>query len=537
MQARYNLTPITVMTAPSNLTFLRKISEDQWLWILATTAVLTNYLLCVALFPLTDLDEGAYAGVTREMFVRGDWLSTYLNGEPWFEKPILMYWMQSIGVWLFGVNEWGFRLPSAVASALWFFIIYRFVAAEVNRHVGLIAALVTMTALGTTFIYKAAIPDPFLSLLITATVFDLYRHWKQPRPILVYRAFIWMGLGVLAKGPVAIVIPSLIAGAFYLIHNKFWLLFRAALNPIGWILILLIVVPWHWYQYYLFGDQFIDDYFFKHNVGRFTSSLDGHAGNLFFYLFSLFLLSFPFWKPLVFALKNMFSKFRSRELTPLQWLLIIWFLVVLGFFTLASTKLPHYLMYGMVPIFILIAMHLEEHGLGVWNFLITGVSFSAIILSLPFLLEWLAPQQKEFYRLALAEASAAADVSFFLTLALSAAMLGLVALYIKKSTLRSLLLGLIVSLQTSWILMPTVLNLQQLPLKQAALIAAKEDIHPVMWGMNMPSFSVYAQRITPREKPKPGMWVITYTHRLEELGNTEQAYEKGGISLAKVLPK
>ena len=194
-------------------------------------------------------------------------------------------------------------------------------------------------------------------------------------------------------------------------------------------------------------------------------------------------------------------------------------------------------MYGMVPIFILIAMHLEEHGLGVWNFLITGVSFSAIILSLPFLLEWLAPQQKEFYRLALAEASAAADVSFFLTLALSAAMLGLVALYIKKSTLRSLLLGLIVSLQTSWILMPTVLNLQQLPLKQAALIAAKEDIHPVMWGMNMPSFSVYAQRITPREKPKPGMWVITYTHRLEELGNTEQAYEKGGISLAKVLPK
>ena len=69
--------------------------------------------------PLFDVDEGAFSEATREMFERHDFLSTWLNGAPRFDKPILIYWCQAVFMWLFGPNEWAFRLPSALAAAAW----------------------------------------------------------------------------------------------------------------------------------------------------------------------------------------------------------------------------------------------------------------------------------------------------------------------------------------------------------------------------------------------------------------------------------
>ena len=69
--------------------------------------------------PLFDVDEGAFSEATREMFERGDFLSTYLDGENRFDKPILIYWFQALGYLIFGATEWAFRLPSAIAAAVW----------------------------------------------------------------------------------------------------------------------------------------------------------------------------------------------------------------------------------------------------------------------------------------------------------------------------------------------------------------------------------------------------------------------------------
>lgn len=516
--------------------YINASTETQWLWFIAILALLLNYFFSVAQFPLTDLDEGAYSGVTREMFVRQNWLSTYLNGEPWFEKPILMYWMQSLGVLLFGVNEWGFRIPSAVATALWVWVIYRFVAKEVNASAGVLSVIVTLCTLGTTVVYKAAIPDPFLNLFLTITIFDIYRYWQQPKVRYIYRAFLFMGLGVLAKGPIAIILPCMIAGLFFLIQGQLLQLIKAALNPVAWFILLLIVIPWHWYQYHVFGDAFIQDYFFKHNVGRFTSSLDGHAGNLFFYLFSLFLLAFPFWKPLWCAISENIKQIKQLKNAPLQLLLCLWFLSVISFFTFASTKLPHYLMYGMVPVFILIALQIDKLNISRWGSAIAGCFFTLVLLGLPFLLEKLAPQQDElFYRDALKQASQSADASYLLFIAIS--LVAFIMLGISKlpPRIKAAFCGLLVCTQTSWLMMPTLLNLQQQPLKEAAHYAVAQDISPVMWAMNMPSFSVYAQRITPKREPAVGEWVITQTHQIHKLGKVEKAFEKGGITLAKRL--
>ncbi|MFN4065583.1 MAG: ArnT family glycosyltransferase, partial [Parazoarcus communis] len=69
---------------------------------------LASFFLRLGGAPLFDVDEGAFSEATREMFERGDFLSTYLNGEHRFDKPILVYWLQAIGFLLFGATEWAF---------------------------------------------------------------------------------------------------------------------------------------------------------------------------------------------------------------------------------------------------------------------------------------------------------------------------------------------------------------------------------------------------------------------------------------------
>ena len=80
---------------------------------LAAAAIVASFYWMLGAAPLFDVDEGAFSQATLEMFERGDFLSTYLNGEPRYDKPILIYWLQASSVKSFGFNEFALRLPSA----------------------------------------------------------------------------------------------------------------------------------------------------------------------------------------------------------------------------------------------------------------------------------------------------------------------------------------------------------------------------------------------------------------------------------------
>src|SRR3954447_10359888 len=98
----------------------------QWLAALAVLAVALSFFLALGRAPLFDVDEGAFSQATMEMFQRGDFLSTYLNGIPRYDKPILVYWLQAACVLVLGPTEWAFRLPSAICGALWCGLIFGF---------------------------------------------------------------------------------------------------------------------------------------------------------------------------------------------------------------------------------------------------------------------------------------------------------------------------------------------------------------------------------------------------------------------------
>src|SRR5438067_1331310 len=171
---------------------------------LAALAVITSFFWLLGAAPLFDVDEGAFSQATLEMFQRGDFLSTYLNGEPRYDKPILVYWLQAASVAALGPSEWAFRLPSALCATAWAGLTYLFVRRHYGVDRGLFAAALLATSLGVYIIGRAATADALLNCLLAAAMFAAWLHRSTGERKGLYAAHAAIGLGVLAKGPIAI---------------------------------------------------------------------------------------------------------------------------------------------------------------------------------------------------------------------------------------------------------------------------------------------------------------------------------------------
>jgi len=89
-----------------------------------------------------DPDEAVYAVVTRRMMQTGDWLAPIYNGVPFFDKPILFYWLQLISFKIFGANEFAARMVPAVSAVGVIGVTGWAGRAFFNREVGNLAAVI-----------------------------------------------------------------------------------------------------------------------------------------------------------------------------------------------------------------------------------------------------------------------------------------------------------------------------------------------------------------------------------------------------------
>ncbi|MEK9767117.1 MAG: hypothetical protein VW274_11630, partial [Thalassolituus sp.] len=194
-----------------------------------------------------------------------------------------------------------------------------------------------------------------LNMILSTTMLCMYLYSQRPSKGLLVAVYTLMALGVLTKGPVAVVIPFLAGGLFYLTSGYRTEFLKAIFFIPGWILFLLIAAPWYILEYMAQGQAFIDGFFMKHNVNRFNNAMEGHDGGLLFYPLVLPFLMAPFGGLLIRILPSIKTTLKNGD--TLNRFLWIWFLVVLTMFSLASTKLPHYILYGVTPLVILMARY------------------------------------------------------------------------------------------------------------------------------------------------------------------------------------
>jgi 4-amino-4-deoxy-L-arabinose transferase-like glycosyltransferase len=310
-------------------------------------------------------------------------------------------------------------------------------------------------------------------------------------------------------------------------------------------------MPWYVLEYERRGDAFLAGFFMRHNVERFLSPLQGHGGSPLYYVPAILVLLLPYTGLFLKTLPGLHQlrllpRFlqlpywrRLREQPPdtfsLNTFLWCWFGFVFVFFSLAGTKLPHYLLYGATPLFILMAAKRNALRSNLLAFL-PPLAFLGLLAVLPLMLQRVAPGvRNQYVREALSRPEAFGTAWELGVQMLLAATLGL-ALWRGASLWRRLAAaGLLCSAALVGLLLPALAELQQGPVKEAALLARRAgwDVHS--WRINMPSFSVYRGAVTrATPQPRPGQVILTRSDALAELGPVQLLYRRGGVVLARV---
>jgi 4-amino-4-deoxy-L-arabinose transferase-like glycosyltransferase len=344
-------------------------------------------------FRLFEPDEGRYAEIPREMLLRGEWVVPYLQGEPYLDKPPLLYWLVGGSYCVFGVADWSARLVPALAIHGCILLTYLLGRRSLGERAAFWGALLLSLAPGFVSMGRLLILDGLLTLWVTLSLFAGFEAVRGER----LRWGWWLlaatacGLGILTKGPVAglLLVPPL------------WMYRR--LNgpscPLGWqallsfaVACLVVILPWYiaicvrlpgfaWY------------FLWQHNVVRFLAPFD-HLRPVWFYgpvllagLLPGSLLIIPFMRFLFSGVATTAAK-RCPE---------VGFLLLGGgwcvlFFSLSGCKLPTYVLPAFPVLALALGCYLASSpwARSSWTLGVAGAAFALLCIGHNLVLPWYA---------------------------------------------------------------------------------------------------------------------------------------------------
>jgi len=318
-----------------------------------TATVILGLVAAVALFrlgavPLLGPDEPRYTRVAVEMHRAGEWVTPTLQGEPWLEKTPLFYWMAGAFFTVLGETEAAARLPSVLAlvlmSGMTLLVGARLFGPRAGTHAGLIAGTALLP-----FAYgRAASMDMLLASTVTAAIgLAGLRLLDEAGPRAVIAAAGAAGLATLAKGPLGLLLPLLVVGAFVVLTRE-WRRIKDILDPRAVAVFVVVAAPWYVAILLDQGRHFVDVFILNHNVQRFTSTIHHHPGPIWYYVPLLLAGLFP-WSGL--AVPGLFGVAPRESRKDL--FVVLWLGLPFLFFSLAGSKLPGYILPCVAPLALL----------------------------------------------------------------------------------------------------------------------------------------------------------------------------------------
>jgi 4-amino-4-deoxy-L-arabinose transferase-like glycosyltransferase len=533
-------------------------------------------VVCLVLFvnlgaaPLTDLDEGAFSEATREMMARGDLISPWLLDAPRFDKPVLIHWLQMAAFSVTGFTSYGARLPSALMGLVWVggiagwaYLVANRLLPDLRLQVYGWAVLIAGTCLGIPAMSRAATADATLNACLVLTLLFLWRAlWplktSESGRLWIRLAAVFVGLGLLTKGPIAILVPAAasLIGAVACGSQVFRRWLRLAFDPVAWGIALLIAAPWYLLQFQAQGMAFVQGFLGLHNLERFTSTMHGFSAGPLYYPAWTLVATLPWTIPTLTTLLGVWGAGKRGRLLRSPELRMAWavFVFVLVFFSFSATKLPHYGFYGLsglvVPISLGLASLLDQYKQATrasqwlqWFTLSTPALALFALLGLLTFSEGLMSLTRRiddpYYQTVLIEALTRLQAKELLKGAIACG--GLASLVLGLRHFRSgllLLIGLL-GLGIHGLIVSTVMQVMREPVIQIGNLVKDTPNRVVTWRLTAPSLSFSAQRVIPADTPKRGDWVALPTHLLVELPLQEQEtarvlFEKTGISLVEI---
>lgn len=358
----------------------------QLLIILVAALLFVPFLGQVHLF---DWDEINFAESAREMIVTKDYLTVRIDYLPFWEKPPLFIWMQVLSMKIFGVNEFAARFPNAVCGIVTLLVLFNIGRKLINNYFGLLWICVYACSILPFFYFKSGIIDPWFNLFIFLGVYNTFKYilttQEEKKKLFIGLSGVFIGLGILTKGPVALLIYLLTCGVFYAIK-----MFRVKIKTSHVLIFLLTlgIVGGFWFIVQMISGNFsvIRD-FIVYQIRLFRTKDAGHGG---FFLYHFLVLFFGVFPASIFALRS-FSREKRDDPERLyefkNWMMIL-FWTVLILFTIVKTKIVHYSSLCYFPLTFLGAygiMKLKESGQAIpkWvRIMVIGVAaFWGLILT------------------------------------------------------------------------------------------------------------------------------------------------------------
>ncbi|WP_198593103.1 MULTISPECIES: glycosyltransferase family 39 protein [unclassified Vibrio] len=358
------------------------MNKQRTLWILLIGALLIR-LLSLGLYPLMDTTESRYGEMARMMVETGNWLTPLFDyGVPFWGKPPLFTWMSAASVEMLGLSEFALRLPHWIAGVL---VVWASAwVAKKNGYNPLVAALVLSTTLVFSISAGAVMTDMALTVGLTLAMVGFYQCWRG-ETLWGYVGFAGLAIGLLAKGPVTIVLFGLavfpwmviqhgIVGAFVELWRRFPLVK-------GTLLMLVIALPW-----YILAERatpgFIDYFIVGEHYKRFVEP--GWTGDLYgsghqepkgkiWFFWLLAVLPWSLILPIMMMVRAKFGLEQAKKNQGFTSFAIWWALAPLILFSLSSNILPTYVLPGTPAVALLIAIFWKQKDT-IW------VSISALIV-------------------------------------------------------------------------------------------------------------------------------------------------------------
>jgi 4-amino-4-deoxy-L-arabinose transferase-like glycosyltransferase len=303
-------------------------------------------------FGLVGADEPRYAQIAREMLARHDWIVPTLNGNPWLEKPVLLYWKVMNSYAIFGVHDWAARVPAAFHATAMVFVIFFFMR-RFRPGSELDAAIISASCAAVIAFGRGASTDMLLSAPVCLALLAWWTWHETGKKLWLAVFYGMLAIGTLAKGPVAPALAVLIVGAYTLARREPKIFLRSVWWP-GFLLYFAIALPW-FVAVQIKVPQFFREFFLQHNLERFGTNRYQHSQPFWYYI-PVFLMATIPWtifivSAIVSAVKEGLKRIREKSTgTNADWLpvfLVIWALIPVLFFSVSRSKLPGYVLPGI----------------------------------------------------------------------------------------------------------------------------------------------------------------------------------------------
>ena len=349
--------------------FLNREKSYTNIYIFYIVLCIIIYILGSLFIPLMEIDSVQYANISREMLQNKSFLQIFDQGKDYLDKPPMLFWLSSLSMYFFGINDFAFRLPSILMAILAIYSTYKFTLLYYSNEIAILAALVLASTQAMFLITHDVRTDTMLMAWVILAIwqFAIWLNNRKWHSLII--AFSAVAFGMMTKGPIALMVPIFSFAPHILIHRNFKMLFRWE-YLVGLIIIIILLIPMDIGLYQQFdlhpekvmyektGTSGIRFFYWTQSFGRITGESVWHENDDFFFLFQNLLWGFLPWT--LFLISGLISEctrvIRTKFIVNKneEWIVLPGFLITYTALGISNYQLPHYI-YVVLPFTAIIA--------------------------------------------------------------------------------------------------------------------------------------------------------------------------------------